>query len=206
MLHIVFDFGGVLFRWNPADFLARVWPERAHSPEAAQAVADEFFTAYTGDWGLFDQGLIGAEEVTDRISARTGWPRDEVASAVAQVPQELQLQVGTAALIQDLRRAGHRLFYLSNMPEPYADHLEALHPLTEWFEAGVFSGRDKLSKPSPEVFVAATARYGVAPQDCLLLDDMPANIEAAQAFGWQALLFTDADSARQQLRSRGVQV
>jgi len=204
--HLVFDFGGVLFHWNPVTFMARVWPQRAHSPEAAKAVADEFFTAYTGDWGLFDQGLIGAEEVADRIAARTGWPREEVAQVVAQVPDELQIKQDTVALIEDLRRAGHRLFFLSNMPELYADLLEALHPLNEWFEAGIFSGREKLSKPTHEVFAAATARYGVAPQDCLLLDDMPANIEAAAAFGWQSLLFTDAGSARQQLQARGLKV
>ena len=27
-MKIVFDFGGVVFRWHPASFLARVWPHR----------------------------------------------------------------------------------------------------------------------------------------------------------------------------------
>ena len=198
-MNIVFDFGGVLFRWQPASFLARVWPHRVTDLEQGVAVAAQFFENYGGDWGAFDQGLIDADTVTARISARTGWPIAEVAQVVAAVPDELQLQPDTAALIAELKQAGHRLFYLSNMPEPYADHLERAHPLRAWFEAGIFSGRVKHSKPRVEIFRIASVRFGLAPEACVFLDDHPANIEAANALGWQALLFTTAAQARQDL-------
>ncbi len=203
-MNVVFDFGGVLFRWHPPSFLARVWPHRVPDAAAGQAVAAEFFQHYGGDWGAFDQGLIGADEVVARISARTGWPREEIQQVVDAVPDELQALPGTVALIESLRAAGHRLFYLSNMPEPYADGLEQRYPLRQWFETGVFSGRVKLSKPSPAVFELACERFGVAPQSCLFLDDHPANIEAARALGWQAHLFTDAATARVELVARGL--
>lgn len=198
-MNIVFDFGGVLFRWHPPTFLARVWPQRVSDAQQGVLVAAEFFENYGGDWGEFDRGLIDAPTVTARIAARTGWPLDEVALVVAAVPEELQLQTATVALIDDLKRAGHRLFFLSNMPEPYADHLEHSHPLAEWFEAGVFSGRVKQVKPGAEIFHLATERFGVPAGSCLFLDDHPANISAARALGWQALLFTTAAEMREQL-------
>ena len=198
-MNIVFDFGGVLFRWHPASFLARVWPQRVADVEQGAVVAAEFFENYGGDWGAFDQGLIDADTVIARISTRTGWPAAEIAQVVAAVPDELQLQTDTAALITELKQAGHRLFYLSNMPEPYADHLEQAHPLREWFEAGVFSGRVKHSKPRAEIFRIASERFGLMPEACVFLDDHPANIEAARALGWQAQLFTTAAQARQDL-------
>ncbi|HEY1092585.1 MAG TPA: HAD family phosphatase [Burkholderiaceae bacterium] len=194
-MNIVFDFGGVLFHWHPASFLARLWPQRDGAESAAQ-----FFQAYGGDWGAFDQGLIDAPTVIERIAARTGWPQGEVAHVVAAVPGELRLLDDTAALIEELKGAGHRLFFLSNMPEPFADHLERQHPLDRWFEAGVFSSRVKVSKPSPEMFALAAARFGVPAGELLLLDDHPANVEAARASGWQALLFTTAAAARPQLK------
>lgn len=203
-MNVVFDFGGVLFRWHPPSFLARVWPHRVPDLAAGTAVAAEFFQNYGGDWGAFDQGLIGVEEVTDRISARTGWPRAEVAQVVAAVPDELQVLPDTVALIAELKAAGHRLFYLSNMPEPYADHLERCHPLQDWFEAGVFSGRVKQSKPGAEVYRLATQRFGIAPESCLFLDDHLANIDAAQAAGWLALHFTTAAAVRPRLRELGL--
>ena len=128
-MKIVFDFGGVLFRWHPPSFLARVWPQRVADEQAGVAVAREFFQAYSGDWGAFDQGLADWDSTASRIAARTGWPRAEVEQVMAAVPDELALNPGTVALMVDLKAAGHELHYLSNMPEPYADHLERSHPL-----------------------------------------------------------------------------
>lgn len=203
-MNIVFDFGGVVFRWHPPSFLARVWPQRVADASAGIATAATFFQNYGGDWGAFDQGLIGADEVVARISARTGWSRAEVQQVVDAVPDELQAVPETVALIQELKAAGHRLFYLSNMPEPYADHLERRYPLADWFEAGVFSGRVKHSKPGAEVFRLAIQHFGVAPASCLFLDDHPVNIEAARRLGWQALHFSTAAGARAALQAQGL--
>lgn len=49
--HLIFDFGGVLFRWRPADLLARVLPQHIHSGEEAEHWKRQFFQAYQGDWG-----------------------------------------------------------------------------------------------------------------------------------------------------------
>lgn len=194
--HVVFDFGGVLFRWHPPSLLARLWPHRVATAAQAGPVVAEFFQAYSGDWGAFDQGLIGMDETVRRISERTGWPQAEVAQVAAAVPDELQLLPDTVALIDELKRAGHRLFFLSNMPEPYADHLEQTYPLAEWFEAGVFSGRVKQIKPAAEIFHTALQHFGVHAEHCIFLDDNLPNVEQAQALGWQALLFTNAAELR----------
>jgi putative hydrolase of the HAD superfamily len=201
-MRIVFDFGGVVFRWHPASFLARVWPHRVETLEQGAQVAAQFFQNYGGDWGLFDQGLIGADEVVRRISARTGWPRGEVEAVVRAVPDELMPIPATLVLIRDLRAAGHTLHFLSNMPEPYADHLSSHYPLTEWFESGVFSGRVKQIKPNAEIFAMAERQFGVPPSELLFLDDHPANVDAALSRDWQSFLFTDAASARRELVSR----
>jgi putative hydrolase of the HAD superfamily len=203
-MKIVFDFGGVVFRWHPASFLARVWPHRISTPEQGAAVAATFFENYGGDWGLFDQGLIGADEVVRRIAARTGWPVDEVQAVLHAVPDELAAIPETVELIGELRAAGHTLHFLSNMPEPFADHLSRGFPLQQWFESGLFSGRVKHVKPGAEIFDLAERHFGVPPQELLFLDDHPANIDAVLNRGWQAILFTDASAARRELVDRGL--
>lgn len=201
-MKIVFDFGGVLFRWHPASLLARLWPHRVETLEQGVAVAAQFFQNYGGDWGLFDQGLIGADEVVRRIAARTGWPLGEVAAVVRAIPDELMPIPATVVLIRDLRAAGHTLHFLSNMPEQFADHLSTTYPLGEWFESGLFSGRVKQIKPGGEIFSMAERHFGVPPQELLFLDDHPANVDAALSRDWQSFLFTDAASARRELVSR----
>lgn len=203
-MKIVFDFGGVLFRWHPPTFLARVWPHRARDETVGAEIAKTFFQAYSGDWGAFDQGLADHDTTADRIAARTGWPREEIVAVMEAVPAELALIEGTAALIGELRAQGHTLHFLSNMPEPYADHLERSHPLHEWFASGVFSGRVKQSKPAREIFDLAQAQFGAEPGELLFLDDLPSNIEAAAALGWQTWLFTTPQTAREEFVRRGL--
>lgn len=203
-MRVVFDFGGVLFRWHPPSFLARVWPQRCPDEAAGALAAREFFTQYAGDWGAFDQGLIGPEEVIRRIATRTGWPEADVRAVVDAVPDELQAVAGTVALIEAAQAAGHRTHYLSNMPGIYADHLERQYPLDRWFEGGIFSSRVQHSKPGAEIFSLMEAQLGVPPGDIVFLDDHPDNIEAAAARGWQAIQFTTPEAAAATLRERGL--
>ena len=88
-MKVVFDFGAVLFRWQPAALLARVLPHRFETLEAGAEGAARYFQGYEGDWGLFDQGLIGQGEVVRRIAARTGWPLGDVSAVAEAVPTEL---------------------------------------------------------------------------------------------------------------------
>ena len=91
-----------------------------------------------------------------------------------------------------LKGAGHRLFYLSNMPAPYADHLERSHDFFDLFDDGVFSARVQLMKPDPAIFREASRRFGLAPGEMLFVDDVAHNVEAARALGWQALHYRGA--------------
>jgi putative hydrolase of the HAD superfamily len=119
------------------------------------------------------------------------------------IPPHLQPQAPTVALMQGLKAAGHRMFYLSNMPLPYADHLERCNPFITDFEDGIFSGRVGLMKPDAGIFELAERRFGLQPADTLFIDDHAGNVEAARARGWQAVHFIDAASCAAELRQRG---
>jgi putative hydrolase of the HAD superfamily len=205
-MRIVFDFGGVLFRWQPEQLLLRELPQRVADVAAARALAAAFFQGYGGDWAAFDRGEIEVPALAANIAARTGLSPAEVRAVIDAVPDELQPLPESVALLQQLHASGRRLHYLSNMPPPYADHLEATHGFLQCFESGVFSGREQLAKPDPAIFEFAARRFGAAPGELLFLDDYPANVEAARACGWQALLFEDARQAAAQLRAAGLLV
>ena len=109
----------------------------------------------------------------------------------------------TVALLRRLRDDGRRLFFLSNMPQPYAEHLEREHAFVGWFADGVFSARVQLIKPEAEIFALAARRFGVPPAQLVFIDDMPTNVEAARQAGWNALQFVDAADCEVQLRRHG---
>ena len=73
-MNIVFDFGSVLFDWQPHVFLARMLPERALDTRTAHALVADFFQGCGGDWSEFDRGTLEPEALAQAISLRTGRP------------------------------------------------------------------------------------------------------------------------------------
>jgi putative hydrolase of the HAD superfamily len=202
-MKIVFDFSGVLFNWHPVTMLQRELPHLAPNAAAAVHWVAQIFQGYHGDWGDFDRGTVSVPELVQRIVKRTGLAQADVQTVIDAVPRALQPMPDTVTLLRRLHAAGRELFFLSNMPAPYADHLQANNEFLSCFRDGVFSARVHHNKPEPAIFMLATERFGAAPQELLFIDDHLPNVEAAQAQGWNAFQFTSAAQAELELRRRG---
>lgn len=203
MKKFVFDFAGVLFHWQPHQLLQRCLPQRATDEASARHWEAQIFQGYLGDWGEFDRGTVATAELVRRIARRTGLLEPEVQAVVNAVPAELQPMPHTVALLRRLRDAGHALFFLSNMPEPYAAHLEREHAFVDWFDAGLFSSRVHFNKPEPQIFALAAQHFQAEPSSLVFIDDVPVNVQAARHAGWNALHFQNAADCESQLRAHG---
>jgi len=203
-LRIVFDFGGVLFNWQPEQLVRRYLPRQATDAAAIRALVAGVFQGFGGDWAQFDRGVLDGPELVRRIAARTGLDAREVATLVDGVPPSLTPKPDTVDLLRRLGASGVTLHYLSNMPLPYAQYLNDRHPeLLAHFRSGLYSSQARLIKPEAALYELARRRFGAAADRLLLLDDIAANVDAARASGWKALLFTDASSCEQTLRANG---
>jgi putative hydrolase of the HAD superfamily len=200
---LVFDLGGVVYRWRPDEFLTRLLPARAPTQVAAKALAAAFFQGFGGDWSEFDRGTLEADALARRTAARLGLAVEEVRHVIESIPDELQPIAETVVLLERLRNAGHELFFLSNMPRPYAQVLETRDAVLGQFTGGVFSSRVGLIKPEPALFAHAASTFGGG-SALTLLDDIDANVRAAQLAGWDAIRFEDARQCAEALAARGL--
>ena len=200
---IVFDWAGVLFHWQPHRLVQRALPRHAPDEAAAKRWVQDIFQGYGGDWADFDRGVVEVPALVARIAARTGLSEPEVQRVVEAVPAELQPMPDTVALLRRLHAQGRRLHYLSNMPAPYAEHLERTHDFLGCFESGLVSARVRQIKPEPGIFDTAARFFDAAPSELLFIDDVPVNVQAARAAGWQALHFVDAAGVEARLRDGG---
>jgi putative hydrolase of the HAD superfamily len=94
--------------------------------------------------------------------------------------------------VRAARAAGVRTGLISNSwgeGLPYDKDL-----LGELFDGIVISGDVGMHKPEPEIFELGAERIGVAPADCVFVDDLRENCEGAEAVGMTAILHRGADS------------
>ncbi len=206
---VVFDFGGVLFNWRPADLLRSLFPQHAPDVDAAQALVKRIFQGLKldADWAAFDQGRIEPEPLAQQIAVRTGMTVAEVTQLIGAIPDHLSPKPDTVELLGQLHDVGVSLYFLSNMPAPYARELEARHAFLGYFKTGVFSGDVGLSKPDPQIYAMAAERTGKPASQLIFLDDLAENIDVAVANGWGGgVVFKNANQAARELRALGINV
>src|SRR5262245_5884504 len=105
---VVFDFGGVLFRWEPAALLREVLPHVASSDAQARQLSQQLFESFRpgSDWSEFDRGRVSEAALVSRIAQRTGLAARDVEAVVEAVPGHLEPQAPTVALLHRLHGAG----------------------------------------------------------------------------------------------------
>jgi putative hydrolase of the HAD superfamily len=63
----------------------------------------------------------------------------------------------------------------------------------ELFDGVVISAEEGVHKPQPEIFLLGAERAGVAPEQCVFVDDLRENCEGAEAVGMTAVLHRGAE-------------
>lgn len=205
MTAVVFDFGAVLFQWKPLQLLQQVVPDLAPDEAAARRVAAQIFESFTpeSDWALFDLGRVDEAELADRIARRLGIAPAQVRRVIDAIPPHLVAQTEMVALFRALKAAGHRMYFLSNMPPSYAAHLERVNPFIAEFDDGIYSGRVGLMKPQAAIFELSQRQFALDGVPTAFIDDHAGNIAAAERHGWWGLHFQGVSPLVQALNAQG---
>ena len=202
---VVFDFGGVLFNWQPSKLIQSVLPHHANNDVQALDLAAQVFESFVpgSDWSEFDRGALSWEEACARIAARTGLPSVDVNSLMEAIPPHLAPMPETVSWLKRLKAAGTQLHFLSNMPRPYADFLQREHGFLNQFQSGVFSCDVGQIKPNADIFHTAAQQFGIEPALTVFIDDNVHNVKTARDLGWRAVQFVDAKQCQAELAERG---
>jgi putative hydrolase of the HAD superfamily len=78
------------------------------------------------------------------------------------------------------------------------------YPKDTWegmFDDLVISGEVGLRKPEPEIYLLAAERIGLRPAECVFIDDLELNVEAARTLGMTAIHHTAYDATLRELET-----
>lgn len=172
MKNIVFDLGRVVFAQNPnksSEEYKRFFSYVAQSP------MPQF-------WVDYDMGVSSFDKVVSDLSAYRGVEEDYTRSMILASISRQETIVATGALIQDLKRAGYKLYVLSNMSREFIDFLRK-QPVYSNFDGEVVSCEEGVVKPMPSIYEILIKRYDLDVTQTMFIDDRIENVEVAKQFG-----------------------
>ncbi len=102
---------------------------------------------------------------------------------------------GLAALIRRLTDDGIPVALATSAPKLNVEHTLAELGLAGAFPVIVRGDEVARGKPAPDVFIEAARRLGVPAENCLVFEDAPMGIEAAQAAGMKVVALTTSFQA-----------
>jgi putative hydrolase of the HAD superfamily len=200
---LISDFGGVLTSPLAAGFLAYQEEAKVSLEDlgrAMQAATDEH-----GEHPLYalERGEISEQEFARRLGEHLHHGFD-LGRLRELYFERLDPNPPMIDFVRRQREAGLRTALLTNNVREWEPLWRAKLPeLDEIFEVVVDSAFVGMRKPEPEIYELTVERLGdgLLARDCLFVDDLEPNCEAARALGMTAVRFESAEQAIPELES-----
>lgn len=202
---MIWDLGGVF-----VDFTFEHLSERFMSTcSVSSAAAETFFGGE--NFFRYERGEIGNEEFFEAVRRELGYKHDySHFTADFCECMDFSLNRQTHDLYNRLKvKYGDRMRFwkLSNLNPLHRDYIHSRWPgLTYNFEKEFLSFRMGCRKPEPEIYIKMLAEGGAEAAECLFIDDMKINTDAAESLGVKSLLFEGADKLEIVLRAMGIAI
>jgi epoxide hydrolase-like predicted phosphatase len=103
-------------------------------------------------------------------------------------------------LMREAKESGQRMGMLTNNVREWEPLWRSMLPVDEIFEVVVDSGFVGCRKPDREIYDIALERMGVPPGECLFIDDIDVNCDAARELGMSAVHFQHNGQAIPEIR------
>lgn len=195
---IIFDIGNVL-----ADFTWREHYESfGYDEEMVERIANA--TVKNPVWNEFDRGIMSKEEIVRAFVDADPEIEQDIYRVLSDVGSMVRRNDYAIPWIQDLKKKGYRVLYLSNFSEKAETECAHALDFIPYMDGGILSYQEKVIKPMPEIYQLLIDRYHLLPEECVFMDDTVPNLTGAEKFGIHTIHFHDQMQAIEELRDLGV--
>jgi len=185
---VIFDVDGVLVDSYEAHFKSWLQMFAEHGVSFTE---EEFRSTFGRTSHDIIANLYGGELTAEEIDS---WDERKEGLYRDILREEFPAMEGAAELIDALHKAGFKLAVgSSGPPENIELTLECLGRADK-FGATVTRVDVTRGKPDPQVFLIAGERLGAPPEECVVVEDAPAGVEAANRAGMASVALTGTAS------------
>ena len=194
--NLVFDFGNVLVVFKPEEHLRKY----VQTDEEAMALRNLIWESKP--WKDADIGLCGRQETFERLCEMHPEKKALFQKILFECSEWLTIPQEVKDVLHKLQAAGYNLYYISNTNPMDYETMMKNHAILHELKGGLASFQEKILKPDPAIYQLLLDRYGLNAEECLFVDDMAVNTEAAEKVGYHTLtLATGAATLETALRT-----
>ena len=191
--NIIFDFGAVLVDWDP---------HHLYVPYVQDTAKAEWFLTEICpySWNTeADAGRTTAEITAERIALFPAWEKEIRMYYDRWIEMMGEEIPGMLQLIRDLKDRGYGVYGLTNWSRETFPLVRDRYPVFGLLDGYVVSGEEMTKKPDPALYRILLERYGLRGEECVFIDDNPANAAGGESLGIRGLVFRNAEQVRADL-------
>lgn len=147
---------------------------------------------------MLDMGVITDEQALAQICSRLPERLHEAAALCLRDWHLYNMEPirEMEPVLRDLKARGLGIYVLSNAAIRLKTLYPGLFPAPECYDGALFSAEVKCIKPQKEIYGHFFRRFGLKPEECFFVDDLPVNIRGAKDCGMDGYCFADGDVER----------
>ncbi len=196
---IIFDFGGVLLKWDPWSLYNRHFPNETENVERFFNEVDfAGWNAHQDKGRPFKEGVavLSAQfpQYSHLISAYHEHWLDSIIDA----------DWGTVEIVNQLKQKGYPLYGLSNWSTETYPLARGKYHFFDLFDDIVLSGAVGHNKPESEIYRITLEIIRRPARECLFIDDSLPNIQQANRMGFTTHHFQSSEELKLDLENLGI--
>ena len=197
---VIFDFGGVITT-SPFEAFNRLEAERGLPRDFIRQV--NATNPDSNAWARFERAEIAADVFDTLFAAEARALGHALEGAAVLGVLAGAIRPAMVAALDRLAEAGYRLACITNnVPTGHGagmarsgDRADALEAVFARFEHVIESSKAGVRKPDPRIYAMMCDHLGLAPEQCVYLDDLGINCKPAAAMGMHAIKVTSGEQA-----------
>lgn len=193
---LVFDMGHVFVRFDWSSVCQGFCDRAGCSRETFREVL-----AHVGSLG-YETGKVNTEVFLREMNAQLG-ANLTVGEFTTLWNATFEEDPEMASLLQALGKS-FPVFLLSNTNENHYAFLQGRFNVARHFKELILSYQVGLAKPDQRIYRLVIERSGFAAAECVFVDDLEVNVQAARAVGMRAIQFVGIDDLKRRLCQMGV--
>lgn len=197
--NIVFDMGNVLTVYNAREYIYAY----VDSEEDFRWIKNHLCASV--EWLQMDRGTISDDEAVASVCKRIPtYLHDTVERFVREYRMIQPPNPPMEQLVEELSHNGYDLYLMSNTSHRFRIFCQDIKSIA--YMKGIWiSCEHGLLKPEPAAYLDFFRTFSLVPGECLFVDDMPANVEAAGNLGMDGCVYYgDMAELRRLLQEKGV--